>query len=301
MDLKEILGDLLTLEVNTIIKDGMTANKMPVLPFALLDILNAYAARLASFGVDLEPYFAHSREQLGAALDEKVKNGDAKAKKLIDEAAVAYQTIRGEPVSEQTAAQLFDYLADLWPVLDRTKLPSMKTREEYWKDNLTNGWDSFERLRIAANECRDDGKHSKSEGVMLTRIIGNCSRLKFIVQGVQRNPEVWSYCIPKTRKALLMGDMHGKGVPLDQLGTQHQATIRKIWEVGTEEIVVQTSIQIDGDVLTRISPELLEQHSQMVRELILAAHRESIGTSLSYWKLLIEVAQQLSKLLFRKR
>src|SRR5688572_13435359 len=96
MDLNEILGDLLTLEVNTIIKDGMTANKMPVLPFALLDILNAYSGVLRGFGVDLQPYFAHDRQQLWSALDKLAKDGDAKAKQLVREAEDAYRTMQGQ-------------------------------------------------------------------------------------------------------------------------------------------------------------------------------------------------------------
>src|SRR5262245_43164157 len=126
MDLKEILGDLLTLEVNTIIKDGMTAHKMPVLPFALLDILHAYSGPLRAFGVDLQPYFAHDRPRRWLDLDKLAKDGDGKAKQLVSEAEGAYQTMQGQSIAAGDREKLFDYLTDLWPVLETPKLPTVQ-------------------------------------------------------------------------------------------------------------------------------------------------------------------------------
>ncbi|HLT39124.1 MAG TPA: hypothetical protein VK034_22725, partial [Enhygromyxa sp.] len=115
MDLKEILGDLLTLEVNTIIKDGMTANKMPALPFALLDILAGYCGRLRGLGLNLEPYFEIDRERLWLMLDEQAGHGEPRAKKLVGEAERAHQKLRGR--APEARIELYHYLTDLWPVL----------------------------------------------------------------------------------------------------------------------------------------------------------------------------------------
>jgi hypothetical protein len=294
MDLKGILGDLLTLEVNTVIKDGLTANKMPPLPFALLDIIAAYANCLRGFGLNLAPYFELDRDRLWLALDEQAQRGEAKAKKLVEEAERAYQATHDRAPAQR--GELFNYLTDLWPVLEQPQLPGPSEHRWFSMEEVSNGWESFERLRIAANQAMDFREFDKADVALLMRVVGNCSRLKFIVQGIQRegeHREAWTQLIPATRNQLLMGDMHQRGVPLDKLGTQHQAAVRKIWELGTERIVAQTCIQVDGDVLTRISPALLEKQTEVVRGLILEAHRRSIGTSLSYWKLLIEVAQRL--------
>lgn len=298
MDLKEILADLLTIEVNTIIKDNMSATKVPALPFALLDILAGYCGTLRGIGLNLEPYFATGRDRLWLMLDEQAQSGEPRAKKLVGEAERAYQ--KGHGRAPKARDELFNYLTDLWPVLEQPELPPPCDRR-FAMDEVDNGWDSFERVRIAANQALDFGQFDSADRVLLGRIVGNCSRLKFIVQGILRNCEPWSDLIPMTRNHLLMSEMHNKVIPLDQLGAQHQAAVRKIWEIGTERIVAQTCIQMDGDVLTRISPALLEQQNQQIRDMILAAHRESIGTSLNYWKQLVEVAQQLSKILFGKR
>lgn len=294
MDLKGILGDLLTLEVNTVIKDGMTATKMPPLPFALLDILAAYANCLRAFGLNLEPYFELDRDRLWLALDEQAQRGEPKAKKLVDEAERAYQ-VRHERAPVERG-ELFNYLTDLWPVLEQAQLSSPSARKWFSMEDVTNGWESFERLRIAANQAMDFRDFDKSDTALLMRIVNSCSQLKFIVQGIQRegeHREAWMRLIPASRNQLLMSDMHQRGVPLDKLGAQSQSAVRKMWELGTERIVAYTSIQVDGDVLTRISPILLEQQGETMRSLILDAHRRSIETSLSYWKLLIEVAQHL--------
>jgi len=57
-DLTGTARSLLNIEVNTIVRDNMTAEPMPPLPHGLLDIAGSYASELCSLGVDLAVYFA---------------------------------------------------------------------------------------------------------------------------------------------------------------------------------------------------------------------------------------------------
>jgi hypothetical protein len=57
-DLTGTARSLLNIEVNTIVRDNMTAEPMPPLPHALLDIAADYARELCALGVDLPAYFA---------------------------------------------------------------------------------------------------------------------------------------------------------------------------------------------------------------------------------------------------
>jgi hypothetical protein len=57
VDLTGTARSLLDIEVNTIIRENMTAEPMPPLPHALLDIARDYAQQLGSFGIDLSAYF----------------------------------------------------------------------------------------------------------------------------------------------------------------------------------------------------------------------------------------------------
>ena len=58
LDLTGIARSLLNIEVNTIIRDSMSADQMPMLPHALLDIAGWYARELCELGIDLTPFFA---------------------------------------------------------------------------------------------------------------------------------------------------------------------------------------------------------------------------------------------------
>jgi hypothetical protein len=57
-DLTGTARSLLNIEVNTIVRDNMTAEQMPPLPHAVLDIAGDYARELCALGVDLQAYFA---------------------------------------------------------------------------------------------------------------------------------------------------------------------------------------------------------------------------------------------------
>jgi hypothetical protein len=56
-DLTQVARSLLNIEVNTIIRDAMTAEQMPPLPHALLDIAEQYADELCRLGLDLPAIF----------------------------------------------------------------------------------------------------------------------------------------------------------------------------------------------------------------------------------------------------
>jgi hypothetical protein len=49
----DIFEDLLDVEVNTLVTDRIRVDKMPALPFALLDVLAIYSQALLEVGVDL--------------------------------------------------------------------------------------------------------------------------------------------------------------------------------------------------------------------------------------------------------
>lgn len=61
--------------------------------------------------------------------------------------------------------------------------------------------------------------------------------------------------------------------------------IRKIWELGTDEIAMQTVIQLDGDVVTRVQPK----YAALNQEAIFKIHNQGVSTSISFWKELVEV------------
>lgn len=55
--LAEVASNLLSLQVNTIVKENMTAGGMPALPHAILDVAGDYAQYLTDLGVTLALFF----------------------------------------------------------------------------------------------------------------------------------------------------------------------------------------------------------------------------------------------------
>lgn len=56
-DLRRVARSLLNIEVNTIIRDAMTAEQMPSVPHALLDIAEGYADVLCGLGINMPKVF----------------------------------------------------------------------------------------------------------------------------------------------------------------------------------------------------------------------------------------------------
>jgi hypothetical protein len=101
--------------------------------------------------------------------------------------------------------------------------------------------------------------HDERRYLMLARISDNCATLQRIIRARDADP----------KKGICMGDF---------------VTLRKIWEIGTEEIVMQTVIHLDGDVMTRVQPHWAGPEGQG----LLAIHNTSVTTATSYWKLLVD-------------
>lgn len=312
----QIFTDLLNVEVNTIVKHSMTAAKMPTLPFALLDIAQLYGEALARFGVDTSHYMAKSNASCWAAIaGAKLVREDSwshETEQTTYERACVQLWERDHGRGGKPSAQdLFNYALDLWPALGAppgTKPPKLlDVPTQFPMAGVRNGWDTFERLRIAAHEAIEN-IHDDQDRVITSRIISSCSHMKYVVQRLQQHPEQveakrsWMQrdggyaqldeLIPKTRRELLSSTQRGKRIP-QPLTPEELAFVRKAWEVGCESVVAQTVVQLDGDVVTRISDRLLDGTFAAHREAILAAHQRSIDMGLEHWRSLVQVAIDL--------
>lgn len=304
-----IFEDLLNIEVNTIIKHSMTAEKMPPLPFALLDIISDYGSALAQMRVDLEPYFQPSRQECWKLIEGT--SHDARAREVF---ALVH------PSKSPRPGELLNYVNDLWPVLGAEKPPPLAPEpKEFSMQRVDNGWETFERLRIAA---LDASTHIPAghDRVVLTRIVGSCARLKYIVQGLQQKPPTpparprrsWfsrdidepieyaalAELIPKSRNQLLSAGLRHKRIPR-LLNSDDMSLVRKAWEVGVECVLMQTCVAIDGDVVTRISEQLLQEELEK-REVLIDAHKRSVEIGLSHWQALVKVASEMVGNAFRR-
>ncbi|MBK1695745.1 hypothetical protein [Rhodovibrio salinarum] len=75
------------------------------------------------------------------------------------------------------------------------------------------------------------------------------------------------------------------------LRPQDRATIRKIWEVRCEYVTMQSVIQLDGDVVTRVQESYAGRESDWLHDL----HRRGVGSSIGMWSQLVATVRALAE------
>jgi hypothetical protein len=80
------------------------------------------------------------------------------------------------------------------------------------------------------------------------------------------------------------------------MNSRDRVMIKRIFDLGTERIVMQTRIGIDGDVVTRIE----ENFSNRPRQVVLDLHDKHTDLSLKYWQSLINIVRDLVRGIIRK-
>jgi len=217
-----IFDDLLTLEVNIIVKPGMTARKMPKAHHALLDVIGDYDQYLCEQAVRLNASAAPGASPL------RIESGEDIVKK-----------------------ETFDDLRE------RAKLAELANR-----------------ALLAGRPDLDDG-----QGIILKRIYRNCDQIKGILD------------VPAVKSAV------GNGIGRDSdpnvdlpLTADEILTVRKVWEVGIETIVMQTVAQLDGDIVTRVQRARVAASNAPVHTL----HRNMTESALKQWQFLFQTVAQFT-------
>jgi hypothetical protein len=77
------------------------------------------------------------------------------------------------------------------------------------------------------------------------------------------------------------------------LSPEEITLIRKIWEIGSQQVLLQTVVQIDGDVTSYIANQLLEMPADLQR-MILNIHSESVQTGTKSWSSLFNTVINLA-------
>lgn len=232
--LDRLKDNLLQLEINTILKDEMTAQPMPALPHALLDIAKNYYNKMVEYEIPAHFFFRPETKPDTVAPDTVV-------------------------IGPFPAPAAQDY------------------------QPLTLDTDTFDRLRWAARIA--EGKIGNPERrQIVVRICNNCDTLKAILK--RAGAEAFG---GPTRKQLAdkPDEIHG----LLSVGRDDYAVVQKIWDVGTEQVMVQTAISVTGDVNTRIRRSLTPAEQAALIEV----HKVAVTVSVESWQHLVATAVDLLK------
>ena len=276
-DLIEIGRDLLVMEVSTIASDSITGRKMPWFPHAVIDVLTKYADWLAE----------------------------------VRKINIAGILNSGHPLTRERFVEL------------------VRGQDEVGKHRITNGWQSIEQLRRTSKLLKQDdvmveaGREPLNhlETGIATRIRRNCDQLKTIIvrfrateawktyfltcDALSKLAEAskdtaaddrWSEFRPvdigltRTQIACLLQSatpMHAQKAVLD---SDAATRLRKMWELGTDRIIAQTTVHVDGDTVTRFQRDVEESK----RLYYLEIHDRSVQTAVSQWKTLFDAFADLA-------
>jgi hypothetical protein len=296
--LKGVALDLTTIEVNTIEADCMTGRKMPSWPLALIDVARKYADYLTGPKVRLDlDTFA---ESFAALSYQDVNHRGAPASRVLTGpwGFADHELNRSGNDPDGLLDQLKGILT---PIGETEKAPVLQ---------LTNGPETFLCLQWAArsilaelpppgNETR--AAPSETTRVILQRIQRNCEQLRGLSRTLLRlartDRERTSLSRPPaeakeerlgfTRLELEAIDIGGETVPKPPAELLNR--LRKAWDIGTERIVLQTVIQLDGDAIYRASREMLDPRHQCVAQ----AHERITQIALSHWRGLFDLVTGL--------
>ncbi len=288
-------ANLLSLEVNTVLKTGMVAQKMPEFPVALHTIVELYADYLQACRFPVTEYLL--RAAAGRVID-------------LNKEAERYTTL----------LESWPSGTDPVPHAVPTTWPSDWRSGDRPLNRLTNGPETFEALQwAAAGALRVEAEREPRQRALLSRVRSNSRQLKEAATllekefssgpkpGMQTSEETYDARLlsvaggedrtPQLRLSRLFGGtieqtaralfQHPR--PTLSIAPDVTVLIRKAWDVGLEEVIFQTVIQLDGDVLVRV--EQLADDAQ--RSFLDALHRRAVDEGTRQWHLLFEVIGSL--------
>jgi hypothetical protein len=226
--LEALLENLFSLEVNTIVKENMTATKMPNTAHALLDVGRDYALSLCRLRAP-------------------------------------------KPLPDWISLEVLD---------------DLRTRAQA-RANVIQGLPADSaQAQTAPDPGKDLTDEEAADLLLLYRIRDTSDQLKGLFlddRGAPRQGEEGKPLRFDRARANVFTDAD---LPLTD---QQRLLLRKAWEISTEEVVMQTVIYLDGDVITRIRGD----YARPDKRAMLEVHQAAVSTSISFWRGLVDVVRSI--------
>lgn len=294
--LKGIALDLTAVEVNTIEAEGMTGRKMPAWPLALLDVASKYADFLTGPKVDM------NLDRFAADFAAGVPGADGQLNREV-------LVVQGPPrvdVSTWSPSGSDEKDAELLKAMRSLTAHFEPGRSSTFRFQLTNGPETFLLLYWAAANAlavpSQDSKVDPAARVILLRIQRNSeqlvglSRTLLSLAGKHPSAALRRLQTSNVGSARQMGftrveldaiDIGGDTVP--KAPAELLNRLRKAWDIGAETIVMQTVVQLDGDLIFRANNTVLKSPNQH----LVQAHERATGMALGYWNKLFDLVTGL--------
>lgn len=142
----------------------------------------------------------------------------------------------------------------------------------------------------------------ESDKYLLVRIKDNCDLIQGIFDAIaaRQKAEEKGKTANEAAISVLKGVTRQNATLIHiSLQTEERLQLRKIWEVGTEEVKMQTVVHLNGDIFTRVQRELA--HGAPEYQRIVKLHNQGVKLAVGYWKSLSELVLSFFKSLLGSR
>jgi hypothetical protein len=157
-------------------------------------------------------------------------------------------------------------------------------------------YERFDKIRKTAGEAirkdKSDKVLAQEDVIILLRIKRNSDQIKGVFEALaqrEREKDFKKYQFSRANdeesQATSATLLPTERAPTLNFASDELVVIRKVWELGVEEIVMQTVIQLDGDVVTRIQPQRGDEKHKILH----AIHNQSVTTAIQFWNQLIGI------------
>ena len=149
--------------------------------------------------------------------------------------------------------------------------------------------DTFRSLRRAAYRILEDCRElEERDRVIVERIKRNADQIRALLRNLGKRLRLRlnsnDNFLGCNRRQLLERETKLGRHPQPHLHPDEMGLVRKIWDIGVEEVVMQSTVSLSGDVINRIQSGLGTQEAAMLLEF----HREGIVSGTRMWKLIAE-------------
>lgn len=148
---------------------------------------------------------------------------------------------------------------------------------------------TFQCLRRAAYRILEDCPALEDrDRVIVERIRRNADQVRGLLRNLtKRSPSRRNSnnsFLGCNRRELLDRETNLGRHPQPNLHPDEMSLLRKIWDIGVEEVVMQSTVSLSGDVINRIQSGLAPKEAAVLLEF----HREGIVSGTRMWKLIAE-------------
>jgi hypothetical protein len=304
---------LLTLEINTVVTSGLSAQKMPEVPLALHTLVQVYGDYLAAAG------FQVTQGLLAKALMRVEGTGDASTK---EGAAALLRELQSWPFAPRRLT-IAERKSGLEPPGEANQDITGPVAEP------TNGAEMFEALQWAAwaalQTIRAGGSWpTNNDTAVISRINANCRQLKEAARRLEQQhgprsgpehtrgrqtlmqrfkeqmpggaapgaaaepgatmPRLFAATVEQTARALFN---HPR--PVFNVDPDVTVLIRKAWDIGVERVCLQTVMQMDGDML-----QVIGDMQKSERDFLTKLHQSAVTDGVGQWHALLDLVRQLA-------